>query len=231
MSVSLPQYPSLTCVGCAGTFAPELYVIVDARERPDLVAAIKADIVHCVMCPHCQGVIAVGLPLMVYRPQERVRIIYSPWPDATPDQQHEHLGALFEHLRQRLGRRWDDGLTRGFVRAERDDLPLLVDADLDLLPGGRDPTLREAVLEFLGCRTWEEARAVVRAHPVLLGPEAVVFFRVRIRGADEEGDRRTAAVLGEHLAALEECARDGADAAFASRLDGSGRTRMPGVLW
>jgi len=230
VSVSLPQYPSVTCVNCVGTFAPELYVIVDVTERPDLLKAIRDDILHCVLCPHCSTVIAVGLPLMVYRPQESVRILYSPWPDATPAQQHEHLDALFAHLRRRLGRRWNDGLTRRIFLAERSELPVVGACDLDLLPGGGDQTLRDAMLKFFGCRTWEQARALVQAQPVLLRPEAAVFLRRKGVTARNRRDLRTSQVMDDYLAVLEDCVSQGVDAAFAARLDGSGQTRMPDVL-
>jgi CpXC protein len=230
VSVSLPQYPSVTCVNCAGTFAPELYVIVDSQERPDLVDLVKKDIIHVASCPHCSTAIALGLPLMIYRSQESVRVMYSPCPGATPAQQHEHLGSLFEHLRRRLGKRWDDGLTKGIYFADRADLPLVVDCNVDLLPGGRDPSLREAMMLYLDCDTWEQASAVVRTHPAMLGREAAIFFQQRIARAQAEGDTRVVRVMGVHLAVLETCNSIGVDNAFSAKLDGSGRTRMPGVL-
>lgn len=230
MSVSLPQYPSITCVNCAGTFAPELYVIVDSQERPDLVDLVKKDIIHVAICPHCSTAIAIGLPLMIYRPQESVRIMYSPWLDATPAQQDEHLGSLFEHLHRRLGKRWDDGLTKGIYLADRADLPLVVDCNVDLLPGGRDPSLREAMMRYLGCDTWEQARVVVQTYRVLLSREAAVFFQQKIRQAQAAGDERVADVMGEHLAVLEACNLSGVDKAFGVKLNGSGRTHMPGLL-
>ena len=230
MGGSLPQYPSVTCVNCTGTFAPELYVIVDAGERPDLVDLIKRDIIHVALCPHCATGNAIGLPLMVYRPQELVRIMYSPWPGFTPEQEHEHLDALFAHLHRQLGNRWDDGLTKGIYRAERADLPLVVDCKVELLPGGWVPTLREAVMRWLSCDTWEQARAVVQRDRILLSHEGLVFFKQKVKHAEAEGDRRSAHVMGEYLAVLEDCQTSGIDQAFAARLDGSGRTHMPNIV-
>ncbi len=67
-NVSLPQYPDTTCVRCRSLYTPELYVIVDVRERPDLVQRIKDGVIHCAICPHCGVVMDFGMPLLVYRP-------------------------------------------------------------------------------------------------------------------------------------------------------------------
>ena len=56
---------------------------------------------------------------------------------------------------------------------ERDQLAEVVDVNPDLLPGGRDPALRQAMDELLWIDTWERAQQVVERHAaVLLGPEA-----------------------------------------------------------
>jgi hypothetical protein len=104
--VSFPQYPPTRCVNCGSAFTPELYVIVDSRERPDLVQRIKEDIIHAAICPHCGVVMTFGMPLLVHRPGAPVPVIYSPVTGANPAQREEHAMMLLSALRERLGRNW-----------------------------------------------------------------------------------------------------------------------------
>jgi CpXC protein len=97
-NVSLPQYPPTMCVGCNAMDTPELYVIVDVDERPDLVQRIKDDVLHTAICPHCGVVMVFGMPLLVYRRHQRVPVIYSPVPIADTAQRDQHARMLIDSL-------------------------------------------------------------------------------------------------------------------------------------
>lgn len=224
-NVSLPQYPDTTCVRCRSTYAPELYVIVDAGERPDLVQRIKDGIIHCAICPHCGVVMNFGMPLLVYRPGAAVPVMYSPVSIATPEQRREHALMLLDTLSRQLGPDWDDGLTRGVYEVERDELAEVVDVNPDLLPGGRDPSLRQALDELLWIDTWERAQQVVeRYSTLLLGPEAEIVLRRGMSRAQAEGEADNAAMMARHLDLLLQCREIGVRAAFAPHISGSGAT-------
>jgi hypothetical protein len=224
-NVSLPVYPDTACVACRVTFAPELYVIVDTGERPDLVDRIKQSILHCAICPHCGTVMSFGLPLLVYRPGAAVPVIYSPAAGATPAQIREQGGQLLESLRRQLGPAWDDRLTRGVYQVERDELVEVVDINPDLLPGGRDPALREVIDELLWIDTWERAQdLVLRRSALLLGPEAEIVLRRGLARAQEAGAADDASMLARHLDLVRQCRKLGVRAAFAPHLSGTGAT-------
>ncbi|MEV5878377.1 CHAT domain-containing protein [Streptomyces sp. NPDC052101] len=223
-AVSHAQYVEIDCAQCGESFSPELYVLVDADERPDLVRLIRQDILHCPVCPHCHVVMAVGLPLLVHRPGQRVPVIYSPVPQAGPQVRQLHGEMLVQLLCERLGSRWTDSLARHVYTAERAELGSLVDLDLDLLPGGRDTSLREAMERYQFSTTWEEARAAVEGFDLLVGPEAEYVLRNGIRNAEAAGDAEAAATTAQHLDVLLDCRGRGVPAAFADLCDGTGRT-------
>jgi hypothetical protein len=223
--VSFSQYPPVSCVNCAEEFTPELYVIVDTGERPDLVQLIKDDIVHCAICPHCGVVMTFDMPLLVYRPQEPVPVIYSPATRADQVQQREQGAMLVDALRQRLGPDWDDRLARQVYTVDRSRLRVVVDRNPHLLPGGRDRSLRRAMDQYLNCATWEDAEQVVERHSILLRPEAEMVLGDGAERAAAAGDSDAEATMIEHLDVLRQCRTVGVRAAFAAKTNGSGRTR------
>ncbi len=190
-------------------------MIVDTVERPDLAQRIRDDIIHCCPCPQCATVMAFGMPLLVYRPGASVPVFYSPVTGASEEQQEEHGDMLMHLLYQRLGADWDDRLAKGVYHAPRENLHYLIDCNPDLLPGGRDPSLRGPMTDFLLSANWEEARSLIEQHPVLLSREAQVFLRTRMDRAKAAGDMNDYWFLGRHLEVLERCGSEGIPATFA----------------
>jgi hypothetical protein len=211
------------CARCDEPFVPELYIVVDADERPDLVQRIEQGSLHTAVCPHCHVMMTFGMPLLVLRPRERVRVIYSPVPGVEEQLAEEHANMLGGILRQRLGSRWDDSLGERVYIAARGELPDLVDLDLELLPEGRDLSLREALDHFMFSATWEESRETVeREEELLLSREAEFVLRSGVRRMEAKGEAEMAAMGGEHLRALQDCRSRGVAAAMADRC------RLPG---
>jgi len=64
MPHSFSQTASLTCPQCGRAFSAEVWLIVDADERPDLLARIRAGTLHDVTCPHCGHQGQVDAPLL-----------------------------------------------------------------------------------------------------------------------------------------------------------------------
>jgi hypothetical protein len=223
--ISLPQYPPVKCVSCQKTFKPEMYVIVDVSARPDLVQRIREGILHCAICPHCAAVLTLGMPLLVYRPGEAVPLMYSPVAGATKSQKHEHGRMLLEELRHRIGQAWHDELASGGVyTVDRTKLAGIIDCNPDLLPGGRDPSLRRAMDRYLHCGTWEEARRTVEQNEILLSREAEIVLKNGIDSARAGGDAEIEATMAEHLDVLRQCRTASLEEAFAAKTDGSGQT-------
>ncbi len=53
MSASFAQTVPLTCPRCGTSFQAELWLIVDAAERPDLLEKARQDTLHELACPQC----------------------------------------------------------------------------------------------------------------------------------------------------------------------------------
>ncbi|MGB9872982.1 MAG: CpXC domain-containing protein, partial [Anaerolineae bacterium] len=68
MTHSFAQPASLTCPRCGQTFSAEVWLIVDAAERPDLLERLRDGTLHDVTCPHCGHSGQVDAPLLVFRP-------------------------------------------------------------------------------------------------------------------------------------------------------------------
>lgn len=229
-NVSFSQYVHVECPRCKKPFTPEIYVLVDTAERPDLVQLIKDMILHCPVCPFCNLVLDVGMPLLVYRPDQRVPVIFAPVKGSSTEQRDEQAQMLFSTLHQRLGGKWRDDLKRHVYVTDLAGLASVVDLDLDLVRGGRDESLRLAMEQYLSCDTWEESLAVVEGHDVLLGKEALAALRSSIKAAGAAGDVDAIAMFTEHLDVLLDCGRQGVRNAFAAKCNGSGRTVKPNLV-
>ncbi|PWH13012.1 MAG: hypothetical protein DDG60_11390, partial [Anaerolineae bacterium] len=68
MSHSLSQPTSLTCPRCSATVQAEVWLIVDAAERPDLLEKAKEGRLHEIACPQCGPLGQVDAPLLLYFP-------------------------------------------------------------------------------------------------------------------------------------------------------------------
>ncbi len=53
MATSLAESAHLTCPRCGQSFTAEIWLLVDAAERPDLLEKARAGILHTITCPHC----------------------------------------------------------------------------------------------------------------------------------------------------------------------------------
>lgn len=52
MTHSHAEVPSLQCPQCGASFSAEIWLIVDAAERPDLFERVIDGAVHTVVCPN-----------------------------------------------------------------------------------------------------------------------------------------------------------------------------------
>ena len=111
MTHSFAQHVTLPCPACGQPFDAEVWLILDASERPDLLAQARGGTLHHATCPHCGKVGMVDQPTLVYRPDLPARGLGSPLivltgPDQNPTD--EQIVALLERLRQSLGDSWRD---------------------------------------------------------------------------------------------------------------------------
>ena len=64
--ISFSQPYELVCPTCHKPFSAEMWLIVDAEERPDLLAQIRDVTLHDATCPHCQQSGVVPAPLLYH---------------------------------------------------------------------------------------------------------------------------------------------------------------------
>lgn len=122
MSHSHAEYPQLVCNQCGLAFTTELWLIVDAAERLDLLARVMNGTIHAVACPngHAGG---LNAPLLLYLPDEDPSLIYSP-AQMTDEPDAVVAVWLLVELREALGDEWR-------VEWEENDPPVIA---RDVLP-------------------------------------------------------------------------------------------------
>ena len=122
----------VTCAACGSDFAAKLWLIIDADERPDLFERLCGGDLYRLSCPHCGVVVDIDAPLLIFRPDAELPLLFSPARHTSDEQNHEHAAQLGNRLRQSLGDTWqDEWVTAGIPGAPRDVL-------LELLRGSPD---------------------------------------------------------------------------------------------
>jgi hypothetical protein len=104
---SYADQPTLTCAECGRAFTAELWLTIDAAERPDLLARVRDGSIHHVVCPRGHAA-AVDAPLLIYRPGQSPPILFSPAERTTPEQDGQMAGELLNRLARALGAAWRD---------------------------------------------------------------------------------------------------------------------------
>jgi len=104
---SFAEQPTLTCPACGQPFTPELWLILDAAERPDLLARAGDGTLHHVVCPHGHAG-EVDAPLLIYRPGASPPLLFSPAQRTTDEQDVAMSVMLLKQLRAALCDVWRD---------------------------------------------------------------------------------------------------------------------------
>lgn len=110
MSGSYAEQPLLACPQCGVTFASEIWLIIDATERLDLLASIVAGSIHQVVCPYGHKS-EVDAPLLLFRPGEDVPLVFVPARRTTAEQDGLVAATLVKRLRDTSASVWRDEWT------------------------------------------------------------------------------------------------------------------------
>jgi len=130
MAHSFAQQTDLTCPECGQPFTAQVWLIVDAAERPDLAARIRAGALHDLPCPHCGHRGTIDAPLLLLRPDQDPPLIFSPAGSTTAEQDQAQAAGLVGALRERLGEAWrDEWLAQGLPGMPREFLPAALSDD------------------------------------------------------------------------------------------------------
>lgn len=108
MSVSRAQFVTMACPDCGAAVSLDLWLIIHADERPDLIAQISADELNLAVCPSCGRSGVVVVPLLICRPTQNPTLIYAPVPGLTAEQTRQDADQLVSGLRTAMGMAWDD---------------------------------------------------------------------------------------------------------------------------
>jgi CHAT domain-containing protein len=245
MTHSLAQEVSVTCADCGKLFTAQVWLIVDAVERPDLLEKARQGTLHVATCPHCDHEGEIDSPLLLYRPDEDPSLLFSPARQTSVEQDRELVGALQE----RLGPAWrDEWAAQGLAGVPREFLPAALSEDpnaaLKMAEQARermerlreeDPEayrqleeaarqvmeaapLLQTVQRFIEARTWDESRRAVEEHPELLTDEAGDLLGRLVDVARARGYEQEKRVIEEHRALLQRCQEVGIKAAFAEKV-------------
>jgi len=219
MDPSYAQPASVTCRRCGEAFSVDLWLIVDAGERPDLLERVRQGALHAFPCPRCGQTVEADAPLLLYFSRaplrlsgREVRLLFSPARRTRPQEGEAQAGALLARLREALGPAWrEEWLREGLLVLPRGLLPLFLRED----PEAALRALTRTLEEFIGARTWDESRRILEAHPELLTDEADALLGQWIAAAQAQGDEEARRILEEHRVLLRRCREVGIERAFA----------------
>jgi len=245
VGVSYAQTAPVTCPACGHAFTFDIWLIVDAAERPDLLDRIRGGTLHNVTCPQCGEEIGqVAAPLLLYTPAGAglptvPPLLFSPAGNTTVEQDQEQAGQLVGMLRQSLAAAWEDAwLAEGLRSVPRAMLPALISGDPEAarealtpqppLPisgegeaaevGDEADALLSLIQAFINARTWNESRRIVEQNPALLTGDTDARLGELIEAQDNGNAVR---VLEEHRALLRRCREAGIPRAFAEKTSGA----------
>lgn len=131
---SLSEPLDFTCGQCGRALSFELWLIIDAGERPDLLDRARAGELHTVACPECGPQGEVDAPLLLYLPDYNPAtgqppLIFSPAAQTSEDQDQQMAGGLLRELAGRLGAAWQNDWLAQVANVRRDLLPVALSDD------------------------------------------------------------------------------------------------------
>ena len=105
MPHSFADQPTRTCPQCGASFTPDVWLIIDTAERPDLLALTRAGSIHRLVCPGGHAG-EVDAPLLLYRPGETPPLLFVTAARTTVDQDRTMADNLLGLLAERVGEAW-----------------------------------------------------------------------------------------------------------------------------
>lgn len=181
---SIASITELTCPECGNTFTAEVWLIVDATERPDLLERIQDGAIHDFSCPHCGHTGTLNAPLLIYQPSDDIVLLFSPSRSTTAEQDQKQVSGMVEELRISLGSEWcEEWLAPGIPEVPRDLLPTALDEGLEAVRQGMAEHIAQQIqqaavtarqsIEDLSPqkRAREILRRVLRNDPIAIKPQ------------------------------------------------------------
>ncbi|MBK9710519.1 MAG: hypothetical protein IPO81_04155 [Kouleothrix sp.] len=230
MPISYSERARLTCPACLAPFDADVWILVEAAERPDLAQALRDGALNTVACPHCGHEGPAGAPLLFHDASSR-RVYFAVPADVEEHAWRERAQSLLyllvgsipeEERRPYLGdvqvEHEVDGVRRAILRRERhrrpaepkgaiqpEPEPVRREAPASPAPAAApddQTTLLEAVRALVSADSAAQFEAIVAMHPQLLTDEGDSIVHQLAELAYNEGQRDVAAALREVRATL-----------------------------
>lgn len=211
MQISYAEAVPISCPHCNTSFTDDTYIIVDADERPDLVAKIVDGTLHDAVCPNCGETGRIPAPVLYHnRARQRVLLAVPPgmpeaeWREIGQTLLWTLIGALPEEVR---------GAYLGDVQAEAglEGVAQIIQAEGLVEPPHDEeelPPIVPAIQALLDANGPQELQRAFQAHPVLADPQAVTIMQELAAEAIKQGQLEAAdgfaraAELLEHVKTL-----------------------------
>ncbi len=93
MPIAYQEQAQLICPACGADFAASIWLILDAQEQPEAVAALRSDKLNIVACPHCGNSGPAGAPLLYHDGLARL-VLFAPAPGSAEHEWREQAREL-----------------------------------------------------------------------------------------------------------------------------------------
>lgn len=210
MTISYAEQVALTCPHCGTAFSAEVYVLIDAMERPDLVSRILDDSLHDAACPHCGQTGRVPAPLL-YHDAAHARVLLAVPADMPEAEWHAIgqqllmllIGALPEAARlPYLGEVQAEAGLAGIAQVIRQEGLTGAGA-----PGTAIPPIVIAIQALLNAKGPAELMAAFNQHAILRDPQAVAILQELAAEAIRMGQSEAAQGFARAAELLEQIKR------------------------
>jgi len=122
LSHSYRSDPLLNCEACDQSYRADIWLIVDAVARPDLIAKICEGTIQTGICPTCGVAQVVDMGLLVFQPTGNPVLLFSPAQETTPAEDQDQARGLLNLLYQTMPDEWQDDWLNGFGPMPREVL-------------------------------------------------------------------------------------------------------------
>lgn len=234
MPLSVSQPASLTCPQCKAPFNVEVWLTVDAGERPDLAARCRDGSIHVVTCPNGHGGM-LGAPLLYHdRAKQQLFLAYPP---GMPEAEIQNAGSqLVQKLRSQLlilpGSSYLDmpraiplELLGAAIQDKLEEAMAELQAQAEALQN--DPTigaamrilqdhraLGETILAWMNLEVWQDSKIFLEARPDLMTDDAEKVIQAMLDLAHAQNDPDATEDLALHRDLLRAARTQGIDAAY-----------------
>lgn len=223
MAIAYQEQAQLTCPACGADFEASVWLLLDAQEQPDAVAALRRGDLNTVACPSCGTNGPAGAPLLFHDGATR-SVVFVPAPGAAEHEWREQarelhallVGSIPEEERRPYLADVDvtqdlEGLAHRLKKLDRQRARGRAPAP-PAPPSASErseqaPPLLIAVEAMLAADSAEELDQVLAAHPILLDASTDATLAQLSEVAREQ---RAFEVLDSLRAARELLARTGA---------------------